>query len=251
MCGRFALNASVNEVAQEFDAWIEESFPHRYNISPTQPILIIRAPEAYRDKTSNRPRYDSMLARWGFIPAWTKDPDRWPLTFNIRAETVAEKKSFTNALKHHRVIIPATGFYEWKKGARGKSQPFYIQSGKNEVIGFAGLMETWSGQEGSQVDTAAIITSAAKAPLSAIHHRMPVIIKRQDYERWLDCRNYRPSDVLDILQQSNVEQLEMFPVSEKINSATYLGDDVQNHIVLQDNKNKDKTTKNTRQLDLF
>ena len=80
---------------------------------------------------------------------------------------------------------------------------------------------------------------------------MPVIIKRQDYERWLDCRNYRPSDVLDILQQSEVEQLEMFPVSEKINSATYLGDDVQNRIVLQDNENKDKTTKNIRQLDLF
>lgn len=251
MCGRFSLNATANEVAQQFDAWIEEKFPYRYNISPTQPILVIRSPEAYRDGTSNLPCHDAMLARWGFIPAWSKEPDRWPLTFNIRSETVAEKKSFTNALKHHRVIIPATGFYEWKKDKKGKSQPFFIKPHDTSIIGFAGLMETWSGKEGSQVDTAAILTCASKPPLSSIHHRMPVIVRQQDVERWLDCRNFRPVDVIDILKKPQVEELEVFPVSDKINNPSYMGDDVQNRITLPENEKKNRNAMNKRQLDLF
>lgn len=256
MCGRFELDASRCEVEKAFNAWIEHDFPPRYNIAPTQPILVIKAPEAYRDKTSNKPDHDGILVRWGFIPAWTKQPDRWPLTFNIRSETVRVKKSFNNALCYHRVIIPATGFYEWQKRTKGKSQPYYIGASDKSVIGFAGLMETWSGKEGSQVDTAAILTCMATPPLSAIHHRMPVIVQKKDIERWLDCRNFKPDDVMDIVQGILVKEMDVFPVSDKVNNVANLGFDVKSKISLSlspknDNKKKGKNLKNKHQLDLF
>ena len=273
MCGRYELAASKNEVAYAFDAWIEEDFPKRYNIAPTQPILVVKAPEAYRDRFSNKPEHDAVLVRWGFIPSWTKNPDQWPLTFNIRSETVAVKKSFTNALRHHRVIIPATGFYEWKKQPHGKSQPYHVAFNDNAIIGFAGLMETWSGREGSQIDTAAILTTEAKAPLAEIHHRMPVIVRKKDIERWLDCRNYRPADIMDILKNTPAEELHVFPVSDKINNANYHYRDVKDRISVVDENNdtgdrlnhkaekqqnekpddrkQGKTLKNKDQLDLF
>ena len=268
MCGRYELEASKNEVANAFDAWIEEDFPKRYNIAPTQPILVIKAPEAYRDALSNRPKHDGLLVRWGFIPGWTKNPDQWPLTFNIRSETVAVKKSFTNALRHHRVIIPATGFYEWKKQSRGRSQPYHASLDDHSIIGFAGLMETWNGREGSQIDTAAILTTEAKSPLAEIHHRMPVIVRREDVDRWLDCRNFRPADVMDILKNTPAERLYVYPVSDKINNAAYFGKDVQERLVVnEEQKNKrgtqtdkvrkqqvekqGKTLKNKDQFDLF
>ena len=263
MCGRYELDASKDEVANAFDAWIEEDFPKRYNIAPTQPILVIKAPEAYRDALSNKPKHDALLVRWGFIPGWTKNPDQWPLTFNIRSETVAVKKSFTNALRHHRVIIPATGFYEWKKQSRGRSQPYHAALDDHSIIGFAGLMETWSGSEGSQIDTAAILTTEAKSPLSEIHHRMPVIVRREDIDRWLDCRNFRPADVMDILKNTPAGHLQVFPVSDKINNAAYSGSDVKERIKpvkdsgdkAQQQNNKDqkqgKSPKNKDQFDLF
>lgn len=256
MCGRFELDTSRSDVAKTFDALIESDFPARYNIAPTQPIMVIKAPEAYRDPLSNKPKHDAELVRWGFIPSWTKNPDLWPLTFNIRSETVAVKKSFTNALKHHRVIIPATGFYEWKKAGHGKSQPYHIGFNDNSVIGFAGLMETWSGSEGSQIDTAAIITTQAKPPLDEIHHRMPVIVRQEDVERWLDCRNFRPDDVMDILKNSPLDGMEIFPISDKINNAAYLGKDVKEKVSLdcpkkQFDQKQGKTLHNKKQLDLF
>ena len=256
MCGRFELDAGRREVEQAFDARIEDDFPARYNIAPTQPILVIKAPEAFREATSNMPRHDALLVRWGFIPAWTKQPDQWPLTFNIRAETVAIKRSFKNALRHHRVIIPATGFYEWKKRTDGKSQSYYIGLSDKTIIGFAGLMETWSGKEGSQVDTAAIITCAAKAPLKSIHHRMPVIVQKKDVERWLDCRNFRPDEVIDIARDPVIGEFDVFPVSGKINNTAYLGSDVKEKIDLcrpteSDNEKKVKNLQNKSQLDLF
>ncbi|MBI0003225.1 SOS response-associated peptidase [Bartonella sp. M0177] len=263
MCGRYELDASKSEVANAFDAWIEEDFPKRYNIAPTQPILVIKAPEAYRDTLSNKPKHDALLVRWGFIPGWTKNPDQWPLTFNIRSETVAVKKSFTNALRHHRVIIPATGFYEWKKQSRGRSQPYHAALDDHSIIGFAGLMETWSGSEGSQIDTAAILTTEAKSSLAEIHHRMPVIVRREDIDRWLDCRNFRPADVMDILKNTPAEQLQVFPVSDKINNAAYSGSDVKDRInPVEDSGDKaqqqnsedqkqGKSPKNKDQFDLF
>lgn len=115
MCGRFSLTASRQEVEALLAAIIGEDFPPRYNIAPTQPILMVVAGET-PPPGSNRPDRVGRLVRWGFIPAWVKDPNDFPLMFNIRSETAAEKNSFRAALHHRRGLVPASGFYEWRRG---------------------------------------------------------------------------------------------------------------------------------------
>lgn len=250
MCGRFALTAEQQKVEAFFGVVIEENFPPRFNIAPTQPVLAVHLPEAIRNDKSNLPPFDARLVRWGFIPAWTKALETWPLTFNIRSETVDVKRSFRNALHYRRVLIPATGFYEWKKRADGTTQPFFIRPRKQELIGFAALMETWSGADGSEIDTAGIITTAANAVLKPLHHRMPVVLEQAFFARWLDVRNYRPADVLCLLKAVPDDFFEMIPVSDKINNARHQGDDVQEQVA-EKTADNNKIQKQGRQLDLF
>ena len=161
MCGRFTLLADSAKIENEFGAILPAAIPPLYNIAPTQPILTIKSPESTRPFQSNLPPHMALLARWGFIPAFVKEPDKWPLTINIRAETVHIKKSFKNALNHRRILIPASGFFEWKRRTGKENQPYYIYPQDKEIIGLAGLMESWSGADGTEIDTAGIITIAA------------------------------------------------------------------------------------------
>jgi len=230
MCGRFALTARRQKVEEFFGVAIGEDFPPRFNIAPTQPVLAVRLPEAARHDTGNLPPFDAMLVRWGFVPAWMKEPEKWPLTFNIRSESIDSKRSFRNALRYRRVIIPATGFYEWKKRANGITQPFFIRPKKRDLIGFAALMETWRGADGSEIDTAGIITTGANTALKAVHHRMPVVLEQASFTKWLDVRNGRPSDVLGLLKAVSDDFFEVIPVSDKINNARYQNSDVQEKV---------------------
>lgn len=253
MCGRFTLLAERERLIEIFSVLLEGEMPPRYNIAPTQPILIIKAPETVRPIHSNMPPHEAILVRWGFIPAFVKEPEKWPLTFNIRSETVAQKKSFRNALHYRRIIIPASGFFEWQKRRGKKSGPHYITRCDNDLIGFAGLMETWSGANGSEVDTAAIITTAANDDLKVIHHRMPVMLEPKDFSRWLDFRNWRPDEVLDCLKPAANGFLKITSVSEKVNDARYMGPDVITpaDIGHDDAAAKSKKKRNDGQLSLF
>jgi len=199
MCGRFSLVSAREQVSEFFSAFIDHDFPPRQNICPTQPVLTIAAKDT--PSAVNDYRYKATLARWGFIPAFVRELNNWPLTINIRRETIIEKKSFRNALNYRRVIIPANGFYEWKKKPNAKNQPFFIEAISQPLIGFAGLMEVWSDKTGSEFDTVAIITTAATEELRTIHPRMPVLIDQQDQAAWLNCRDYRPKDVLTLLDK--------------------------------------------------
>ena len=138
-----------------------------------------------------------MLVRWGFMPGWVKDPRDFPLLINARAETAIGKASFRAAMRHRRILVPASGFFEWRrpeeKGA--KAQAYFIRPKQGEIVAFAGLMETWSSADGSEVDTGAILTTAANADISRLHERMPVVIRPEDFSRWLDCRTQEPQAV--------------------------------------------------------
>lgn len=217
MCGRFALSATKSQVEAWFGTLIEHDFPPRFNIAPTEPVLIISAPETTRAQKANLPPFESRLVRWGFVPHWVKNFQSWPLTFNIRSETVMEKKSFRNAMHYRRVIFPVSGFYEWKKTTPGSSIPHFIRYENDAPMGLAGLMETWSAPEGSQVDTAAILTRSAQGALSAIHRRMPVILRKEDFHRWLDIRNFYPNDVLELLS-TPLPVLDIFPTHSPQNA---------------------------------
>jgi putative SOS response-associated peptidase YedK len=209
MCGRYALAVAKEDVEAEFSMIRIEWFPPRYNIAPTQPILVVRA-----ERGARRPA----LVRWGLIPSWTKDFSALPLLFNARSETAAEKPAFRGAFRHRRCLIPATGFYEWQKGADGRKQPFYLQPASGGVIAFAGLWDEWADDKGNVIDTATILTTAANRELSPIHERMPVIVPRDQYDLWLGLDPERGEGASRLLLPPPDGTFEAIPVGTGVNS---------------------------------
>jgi len=126
--------------------------------------------------------------RWGLLPSWVKDPKTFALLINARGESVVDKPAFRAAMKRRRCLIPADGFYEWKAVA-GRKQPYYVRAKSGAPFAFAGLWETWTGPNGEELETAAIVTTAANRTLAAIHDRMPVIVPPDAFDLWLDCKN--------------------------------------------------------------
>lgn len=227
MCGRFALVAQPEDVEALFSLIDAGEFPPRYNIAPTQPVLVVTAgPQP--EPGSNQPSRRAFLTRWGLIPGWTKDPKAMPLLINARGETAAEKPAFKAAMRHRRALIPASGFYEWKDMGKGRpAQPFWMRPRRGSLVGFAALWETFAEPGGSEIDTAAIVTTQASADLEAIHHRMPVVIAPENFERWLDCRNLEPRDVADLLRTPEPDLFEAIPVGDLVNKVANLGPELQ------------------------
>ena len=226
MCGRFALIHRPEAVAEALGLADLEDFPARYNIAPTQPILIVTAGPP-RAPGSNRPERRALLARWGFVPSWVKDPAGFPLLVNARSETAAGKASFRAAMRHRRVLVPASGFYEWKGTGRKGAQPYWVRPKGGGVVAFGGLMETYAGPGGSEIDTAAILTAAANAEIAHIHERMPVVIRPQDISRWLDCVGNEPRDVADAMRPVEPGFFEAIPVSDRVNKVANAGPELQ------------------------
>ena len=177
MCGRFVIT-SAPEALRRLLAYKEQpNFPPRYNIAPTQPIPVVRLEQGERHFA---------LVRWGLIPSWVKDPKQFALLINARLEGLVEKPSFRVAMKRRRCLIPADGFYEWKKEGKTK-QPYFIRAKSREPFAFAGLWETWTDRDGGEIETAAIVTCAANETLAPVHDRMPVIVQPEHCDTWLDC----------------------------------------------------------------
>jgi putative SOS response-associated peptidase YedK len=232
MCGRFALTVDPGEVRELLGLLELEDFPARYNIAPTQPILVVIAGEG-GDRGSNLPDRRALLVRWGLTPAWVKDPKQFPLLTNARAETAIGKASFRAAMRHRRVLVPASGFYEWHRPAREtgeKPQAYWVRPRGGGIVAFAGLMETWSSADGSEVDTGAIMTTGANRSMSAVHERMPVVIRPEDFARWLDCKTQEPRDVADLLAAPDEDFFEMIAVSDRVNKVANMGPDLQDPV---------------------
>lgn len=229
MCGRFAFTASLEELLAVLGLIDVEDFPPRYNIAPTQPILLVIAGNR-REPGSNLPDRRAMLARWGLIPAWAKNPADMPLNINARSETAAEKASFKAAMRHRRVLVPASGFYEWRRDGAKRSQPYWVRPRSGGIIAFGGLMETYAEPGGSEIDTAAILTTAASRDIAHIHDRMPVVIGPSDFGRWLDCRTQEPRDVADLMRPPEEGLFEAIPVSDKVNKVANTGPDLQERV---------------------
>lgn len=229
MCGRFALTATPEEVRELFGLLELEAFPERYNIAPTQPVLVIIDGEKSAPG-SNLPERRALLVRWGFMPGWVKDPKEFPLLINARAETAIGKASFRAAMRHRRILVPASGFYEWHRPPKDSGEPsqaYWIRPRRGGIVAFAGLMETWSSADGSEVDTGAILTVGANAAIARIHDRMPVVIEPEDFSRWLDCRSQEPRQIEDLLKPADPDFFEAIPVSNKVNAVRNTGPDIQ------------------------
>lgn len=214
MCGRFGLITSPDAVADAFDLTGIDPFPARYNIAPSQPVMmVLNASDAVGGGEGRK----ALLVRWGLLPSWLKDATDFPLLFNARAETLAEKNAFRGSLRHFRALVPATGFFEWRRHGDG-AEPYWITPRDGGVIGFAGLVSPWMGADGTEVDTGTIITTRSSGVVCGIHARAPVIIAPDDYERWLDCRTQEPRHVADLLRPAPDDFFEAVPVSRAVNN---------------------------------
>lgn len=256
MCGRFALTARPEDLRELFNLVNSEEFPERYNIAPTQPILIVISGER-PERGSNLPDRRAMLVRWGFTPSWVKDPRDFPLLINARAETAAEKASFKAAMRHRRILIPASGFYEWHRPPKESGEPsqaYWIRPKRGGIVAFAGLMETWASAHGSEVDTGAVLTVGANAAIRHVHDRMPVVINPEDFSRWLDCRTQEPRDVADLMAPADDDLFEAIPVSNRVNKVANTGPDLQDPVEaasMPQKKNKKPADPAPPQLSLF
>lgn len=215
MCGRFVITSPPAALRQIFGYEDLPNFPPRHNIAPTQPIPVVLF-----DGENRR----FQLMRWGLVPAWVKDPRNFTLLINARAETVREKPAFKNAMKRRRVLVPADGYYEWQTTG-GRKRPFYIHRRDGAPLGFAALAETWCGPNGEEVDTVALLTTAASADLAALHHRVPVTLAPTDFELWLDCGNYRVDEVMPLLGTPREGMFAWHEVSTRVNAVA--NDDAQ------------------------
>ena len=231
MCGRFSLTASADAIQAFFETTELDRYEIRYNIAPTQPILMIKAADgALQRPGRNMPARETVLVRWGLLPSWVKDPKGFALLINARAETAMEKASFRAAMRHRRTLVPASGFYEWQRDGRGKPQAYWVRPRDGGIVAFGGLMETWSGVDGSEIDTGAVLTTQANAAISHIHHRMPVVIQPADFARWLDCKTQEPRQIADLTAPVDEDFFEAIPVSDKVNKVANIGPELQERV---------------------
>lgn len=229
MCGRFALTPTPEETAAFLGLIGIEAFPPRYNIAPTQPILMAMASQP-QPPGSNLPDRHALLVRWGLIPGWVKDTRNFPLLFNARSEEAAQKASFRAAMRHRRALVPASGFYEWCKQPGGRGQPYWIRPRQGGLVAFAALMEPYAEPGGSEIDTGAILTTSANGDIAHIHERMPVVIDPRHFSRWLDCRTLEPRDVADLLRPAESGLFEAIPVSDMVNKVANTGPEIQDRV---------------------
>jgi putative SOS response-associated peptidase YedK len=211
MCGRFALFAS-GEVAQRFGLAEAPLLDARYNVSPTQAVAAVRSTDEERALSR---------LRWGLIPSWASDPAIGNKLLNARAETVAEKPSFRSAFKKRRCLIPASGFYEWKKEGRAK-QPFFIRPRDEGLFVFAGLWECWHSPSDAAVETCTILTTAANELMQPLHERIPVIVSPDADELWLDP-NASPDVLRSLLVPYPDAKMETFAVNDWVSNSRHEG----------------------------
>ncbi len=211
MCGRYTLARSQQELSERFG--VKQLFVDlipRYNIAPTQKAAVVVSTEAGRSLE---------LFRWGLIPSWTQDLKLAKPLINARAETLAEKASFKTALKNRRCIVPADGFYEWRKEGTVK-HPMFIHGTKNQVLGFAGIWDEWKDEDndGKILRSFSIVTTAANKFMSSVHDRMPVILAADAEDMWLNSDEKNTSKLISLLGQAPEGFLEMHEVSQEVNS---------------------------------
>jgi putative SOS response-associated peptidase YedK len=218
MCGRYTLVTKREDLAKAFDLPLDafpESLPPRYNIAPSEPMLVL-----LRD-----PEIRAAHVRWGLVPGWAKDPSIGNRLINARRETLATRGAFRDSFHERRCLVPADGFYEWlDAGARKPRVPHYVRRGDAQPFTFAGLWSSWRGPGGEELLSATIVTTDANHLVGRIHDRMPVIVRPADRAAWMDPSLHDARELGRLLEAPDAEELELYPVSRYVNNADHDGD---------------------------
>jgi putative SOS response-associated peptidase YedK len=211
MCGRYTLALDPEQLMERYGlSQIDIDFPPRYNVAPSQdnPILL--------SETNSRVL---KLARWGLVPSWIKDKKGGYRLINARAETVVEKPTFKRLLRQQRCIVPADGYFEWRKipGLKQKTPMRFVRK-DGRLFSFAGLWDWWQSPDGEDLQAYTIITTEANSISEPIHNRMPAILRREDEGRWLDSDDSDADSLAALLSPYPSEEMEVYEVSRLVNS---------------------------------
>ena len=219
MCGRYRLGRGREAFKKYFGTAEREDFEWepRFNIAPTQNVPVIR-------QDAKEPKRILSTMRWGLIPRWAADMSLGSKLINARSETVREKPSFVACLRERRCLVPADGFYEWKRGGRSK-QPYAFAMSDDSVFGFAGIWDRWRSASGEIVESYSILTTTPNAVTADVHDRMPVILPREHYDLWLDPGFKDVASLGELLRPYNASAMKKFPVSARVNDVA--NDDAQ------------------------
>lgn len=206
MCGRFAITLPTDAMAQLFAARPANDLPPvpNFNVCPTNQVHVVCGSETGRQLVP---------MRWGFLPHWYKSPTDGPLLINARAETIAEKPAFRTACRERRCLVIASGFYEWTKDADGNRLPWYFRRADEAPIALAAIWQSWGKDD--PAPTCAVVTTGANARVSAVHHRMPLIVEQSDWPLWLGEEG---KGAARLMQPAAEEVLEFWRVDRAVNS---------------------------------
>jgi putative SOS response-associated peptidase YedK len=221
MCGRYVSVRSDADLTDEFEAvdatdglWPEPD----YNVAPTKPVRVVvnRPLRDAEGKPAANPTRQLRVVSWGLIPSWSKDRKTQGRMFNARLESVATTSAFRRAYAKRRCLVPADGWYEWQALGDGTKQPILMTPEDGHPLAFAGLYEFW-GERGETITTCTIITAPAAGALADIHDRMPLVLPRSGWPRWLDPTVDDPADLLTSWDEAAGEHLELRPVAPLVN----------------------------------
>jgi putative SOS response-associated peptidase YedK len=207
MCGRYLLTSPVDLLRQLFRFMERPNLGPRYNIAPTQEVPVVRL-------SREGDRHELIQVRWGLVPYWADDLKIGNRLINARAETVERAPAFREAYQRRRCLVPADGFYEWRKSGKER-QPLLIRRQDRAPFAFAGLWERWRQPDGPVVRSCTIVTCPPNALVAEVHNRMPVILAAEDHDRWLDPAQ---GDGKALLRPCPAEWLEAVAVSSRVNS---------------------------------
>jgi len=213
MCGRFTLTAGGPALADEFELADVPELAARYNIAPSQDVaVILREPSCTTRVLRNM--------RWGLVPHWARDPAMGSRMINARAESAAEKPAYRTPFRQRRCLLPATGFFEWKRIGAGK-QPMLLRRRDGRLFAFAGLWDRWHPKEGEPMESCTILTTEPNDLVVDVHDRMPVILPPEAYEPWLDPDLQEPADLQSLLIPYDASEMIVHPVSPWVNATAH------------------------------
>ena len=218
MCGRYRLTAKERYIRDHFGFEYDLSWAPRWNIAPTQQIPIVRQDNKQPERTFG-------LVRWGLIPYWAKDRSIGAKTINAMSETAAEKPAFRDAMSRRRCLIPADAFYEWLRVGVKEKQPYSFGMIDDSVFAFAGLWDRWRDPAGEVLETCTILTTKPNLLVADVHDRMPVILRREDYDLWLDPGVTNATLVAEYLKPFHSGLMKKYPVSTRVNRTENDGPD--------------------------
>jgi putative SOS response-associated peptidase YedK len=212
MCGRYEIHSHPAAIMLAFGLAHPPDVAPRYNIAPSTDVPIVRV--------NAEGQRELVRVRWGLVPRWAKDPSIGNRMINARGETISDKPSFRMAYRRHRCLLPADGFYEWMPVAGGhgepaRKQPVHVGLKDGSLFAMAGLAERWRSPDGEVLDTCTIVTTAANARMQPVHDRMPLILPRAAYARWLDPER---ADVRDLIVPFPADEMAWYPVSTRVNN---------------------------------